>query len=339
MVSICLCALHVMHARVLPAQRGAPRPAGAFATVRGLVFDSLGGAPLSGAVIAYDGSARTATTDAFGRFAMDSVPLGFRVFNVQHAAFDSAGLAGATQRVTVRASTPSLTFAVPSFGTFWREACGTAPAPAYGALIYGVVRDLNTFDGAADYAVDVSWTGPKATANRIGGTSNARGAFALCGVPGANWLTLRAGTPHAYSSTFSLAPSPLRVRRRDLMVFRSTTMWAPRTGEEAAAAHAALFRAPAGTVVGLVTTSAQIPLADAIVTVDSIDLRTDANGRFALHDVPPGRHSVAVQAIGYRDHRVTVRVSANMTARVTVPMQRMAATPAPARPTGPRPPR
>jgi hypothetical protein len=320
-----LCAsASVVHAPVARTQSSSR--AASLVSVTGLVYDSLGKRPLAGALVSLDASKRTTSTDENGRFRMDSVPVGARVFSVQHAAFDSAGLPGATVRAAVRAGMAPMLFAVPSFGTLWRGACGKMPVPAEGALVYGTVRDSRSLEVASDIAVDVTWSVMETSArrDRKGAVSDRKGAYAICGVPPNASLTVRTALEGSSVTSVERPPSNARVRRVDLLVQRpvaAAALLGGGGGEEAQTVVAVMRRAPAGTVVGLVTNSAGVPLPNVAVKVDTMpEVRTNSDGRFAVRDLAPGSRDVSIVAIGMLPYSSTVNVAINDTARLTIPM-------------------
>ena len=112
--------------------------------VHGVVYDSLRGIPLAGALVSVAGDSRLAKADSRGRFVLDSVLPGERTFAAQHAALDSVGFSGISARVTVTDGRSSILIAAPSFPTLWRTVCGTSRPPKDSGFVYGTVRDAAT---------------------------------------------------------------------------------------------------------------------------------------------------------------------------------------------------
>src|ERR1051325_1132774 len=79
------------------------RPGG----VRGVVYDSVGRAPLAGAVVQLApvgermAAQRSVTADAAGRFTLDSLPAGGYVVGFFHPLLDSLGIEPPLRRVDV----------------------------------------------------------------------------------------------------------------------------------------------------------------------------------------------------------------------------------------------
>jgi len=141
--------LFALHAAV--AQRG-------LAHVRGVVFDSLRGKPLSNASVSIAGGTLTKSTDPSGRFEFDSVPPGTLIITARHALLDSIGLPGLTTKAVVTEDGNEVNLSVPSFASMWRVACGERHAPRDSGIVYGTIRDAESSQAIANAAVDVSWS-------------------------------------------------------------------------------------------------------------------------------------------------------------------------------------
>ncbi|MBL0171832.1 MAG: carboxypeptidase regulatory-like domain-containing protein [Gemmatimonadaceae bacterium] len=306
--------------------------------VDGIAYDSLARVPLRQAFVSIVAIGRTATTDDKGRFRMDSVPEGPQLFTMQHAAFDSLGLSGMSSRVLVQRGMPRVVLAVPSFGTLWRAACGEIPAPRDSALMYGTVRDLGTQREIAGATVDASWVDLVGGGNSLASigqrrwhrlaNTDERGEYALCGVPANTALTLQAHRDSAPVTSIELTPIASRVRRLDLLVATRTGVGFARSADSVPG-RATGSRPPTdseldqstGTVSGIVTNAAGLPLSNAAVAIDTMpEVRTGENGRFLVRHVPPGTRQAAVVVIGMQPYVVTFDVRVGDTAQLVVPM-------------------
>lgn len=313
------------------AARAQRSTSGAVVNVSGVAFDSLAMKPLVGALVSVEGTGRAATSDDKGRFRVDSVPVGMRMFTLQHVAFDSAGLSGASARVDVRRDMPRVTMALPSFATLWRAVCGNGAAPKDSVLVYGTVRDAKSLEAAADVAVMATWVdlvgGGKSLASvgqrrwRRNASTDERGEYALCGVPGNTALSVSAAVEADAPTTVELDASTLRVRRRDLLVARPTAATALLASTPRDTGIVASPAARLGSVTGVITNAAGLAIANAAVVVDTLpEVRSGADGRFAVHGVPAGTRTVSVVAIGLQPYRSTVDLREGDTARLVVPM-------------------
>ncbi len=315
--------------------QGTPR----LVRVEGLAFDSLTARPLADAFIAVPGTGRSTTSDSKGRFRLDSVPEGEHTFSMQHAAFDSAGLSGASLRVTVRDRMPKLVLAVPSFATLWRTACGNAPVPKDSALLYGTLRSADGVAARPNGFVEVSWIelvgGGKSLASvgqrrwKRATETNQEGEFALCGVATAVPIELRASAGLSDTSAFTilqLEPTLSRVQRRDVRLPTATALLPEQlsgAGSDSASSRLSVASpTAAGVVTGVVTNAGGVPLAAAIVAVDTLlELRTSNDGRFRVAGVGAGTRQVLVVAIGMMPKTVTMDVSPGETTHAVIAMQ------------------
>jgi hypothetical protein len=303
-------------------------------TVRGVALDSLRSAPLEGAFIRMSGArgpARTATSDARGGFSFDSVPPGTYTFSMLHAALDSLGFSGISTRATVgenAAATPLVTLAIPSFATLWHAACGAGPVPRDTGFVFGTVRDAERGTPLADAAVIVRWIAfgvdsaskrsakPSLTEQAWGGEvrADSAGGYTLCGVPSDATLHLLARKDSASSGLLELLPrAGARVERRDLSLGPA--------GDSAVTKR--------GVVSGFVRNADGQPVAEArVVTSGAEEVRTGADGRFVMPQVPIGTREIDILAIGAQPVTVVADVTMRDTAFVSVELRKIVELPA-----------
>ena len=286
--------------------------------VHGVVYDSLRGIALAGALVSVAGNSRLAKADSRGRFVLDSVLPGERTFAAQHAALDSVGFSGISTRVTVTDGRSTVLIAAPSFPTLWRTVCGTSRPPKDSGFVYGTVRDAATQTTTPNAIVQVTWIdvrvdkAKRITENRWTGESDtdATGSYNICGVPLDVGLRIRATTDSGGSGSINLFSNGLRVQRRDLTI--------------GPAMFDSLSASQRGTIAGLVTDTAGTPIADARVIADGApELRSGADGRFIVRDVPIGSRQVEVLAIGKSPVLTVADVTASDTAVVVASMHRI----------------
>jgi hypothetical protein len=277
-VSSCVCT-----SRFLAAQ--------ATVAVRGLAYDSLQGSPLRGAVITIAGTSLNTRTDDRGRFRFDAVARGTHLFAAQHATLDSLGFSAISSRAHVTDGTGEVRISVPSFATLWRAACGATRPPKDSGFVYGTVRNVADQAPAPNADVELTWLDVTVSREkRISETrwrgqsrTDSTGSYGVCGVPANVGLRVSASTDAAASGLVDLIGAGRRVQRRDLLI-------GPVSDSRASAR---------GTVAGMVTDSAGVPIADARVIADGVpEVRTGTNGRFAARNVPVGTRQVEVLAIG-----------------------------------------
>lgn len=264
---------------------GQPRPI----ALRGVIFDSLRGQPLRDASVSLAGRSQVITTDAKGRFRFDSVDPGVHRIVALHPVLDSIGISGLATRTSVAEGSGEVRLATPSFSTIWRLSC-RGDVPKDSGIVYGTVRDVHGTP-VANAAIDLSWSDLGVDERHrlrqrhwhIETQANAEGAYAACGAPPDLGLELRATYSGRETGLIGLPPLTTRIQRHDLLV-----------GAGPGESNVAL-----GTVSGVVTDGAGMPLGDARVLIDSLpEVRTHDDGSFTVQNVPTGTRRVQVLAVG-----------------------------------------
>lgn len=311
---VVLCA--AMAASTSATAQAVPRPPAsipAMMAVRGVAYDSIRRQPLRDAFVSILGSgagARNTTTDSHGRFQFDSVPPGDYTFAVQHAELDSLGLSGVSRKATVASESDEVRLGVPSFGTLWRIECA-GRVPKDSGFVFGTVRDAATMRPLAHARVEVTWielglksghvTGRRWTAE---GLADDLGNYSVCDVPTWEVVSIRAaGTTDSVSSgEIELTPRGGRIERRDLLVGPTDSV-----------------ASRVGIVSGIVTNVNGEPFGAARVSMPGLrEVRTDAEGRFVLRDVPTGTQQIEVLSVGVAPVSQSVDVLPRDTARVAL---------------------
>lgn len=281
-------------------------------TVVGVAWDSLRNAPLEGAFVTLAGSDRSATTDAKGRFRLDSLTPGTFTFQLDHPQLDSIRLAGLSATVTVRGASDTVRLGLPSFGTIWRMRCDNR-VPADSALVFGTVRSASDGSDVPYATVRVSWLdigfqrGQGVAQTRMGGDvrADSTGTYVVCGVPAGVALRFRASADSAASGNIDPAPTTRRVIWRDLTVGRFTADGPVRA-----------------TLTGTVLGANGAPLAGATVTADGAPAaRSGDDGRFTIAGVPTGSRQVSANAIGMQPLDAVVDVTTRDSNVVTLSFQ------------------
>jgi hypothetical protein len=210
--------------------------------LQGEVFDSLfSRAPLANATVLVDGLDRIITTDARGRFIVDSVPAATYRITFFHESLDGAGVQAPTVQSVVRANESiEVRLGTPSAATLIRRLCG---ANVGGALperiVFGQVTraiDAAPVPNALVRAtwVEVAVTGRNAKPTRGGleTRGSEQGGFVLCDVPGdvesrvlvdagdgsIGVSTFWPGAPGASTLSVRVAPSPAGGRARSIVL-------------------------------------------------------------------------------------------------------------------------
>jgi len=139
-------------------------------------------------------------------------------------------------------------------------------------------------------ALTVSWTETNVSVlegvrqKRVAGEAraNEQGVYAVCGIPVTNWVRIDAHGDSGRTGSVSLPPTELPVQRRDLLL-----------------GTARVESASLGRVTGVLTDQNGFAFSPArIMLDDSVETRSDGNGRFEFQNVLPGTRQIEVFAIG-----------------------------------------
>jgi hypothetical protein len=274
-------------------------------------------APLSGAEVTVEGTELAALTDRDGRFRIEAVPAGRAALRFYHARLDSLGFGAAPVAVDVaESSTTDVRLATPSPATFHARLCARAPAPSTGVLL-GVVRNVDDRLPIPDAHVEVAWAewtfdaGMVRTERRGTATTNANGAYALCGVPADVPVAVRATAAGHVTGVIEVdfAQRLFAVRDFGVSVTDSGTSVAGMARLDSAAvrgdsipfAGLASVRGTVRGADGAVVEGAQVAMAGF-----PVGGRTGSAGTFALAHLPSGTQSIEVRALGYVPKRLTL---------------------------------
>ncbi len=311
-----------------------PRDAAAAPRVRvaGVVYDSLVGAPLAGALVTRAGAPGVAVSDSLGRFALDSVEAGPGAFVFSHAGLDSAGLSDVAvpSDLTGARDSARVALVTPSRTTVWTRTCADAPGPARSAdgVLAGVVRDAASGAPVPGGVATVVWTTVDTVQRRVVPRPRTRalradslGAFRVCGVPAGVELEVQGAADGSASGWALVTVGARGLATVDLLVPP------PAAAPAAGAPGAAAGRLTATTVAeGVVRDTLGAPRAGARVTMDGVpgvEAVTDAEGRFRLAGVPAGTQTLVVRAVGYVPEAVSVGLRAGGGAPVEVTLRRV----------------
>ena len=281
----------------------------------GIAYDSLRQRPIAGALVALQGTKRSAITDDAGHFSFANAVPGELTIVIEHESLDSVGLSGLSRRATVRSAQDTIRVFVPSFGTLWRSACGTAPPAADTGFIHGVVRDARSARVVPGARVEVSWmdlsygqlTGIRQKRRRAVVNAGADGAYGMCGVPTNAALSVQAITDSSASGVIHVGPEALRVVRRNFLL-----------GDLADSAAV-------GTIVGTLMGSDGSPIVNARIQGENVgEMRSDETGAFRIPAAPVGTREIEISALGMRPVVAAVDVVAGDTVRVVLQLHKVA---------------
>jgi hypothetical protein len=227
------------------------------------------------------GTTLQATADSLGRFTIAGAPIGDQTLAIHTASLDSLS-AGYSATVNVTGTTTTIALRVPSALQIAGTACGDGYGK--GGIVLGRLKLADDSAGSLAGTVSAEWkTAAGAEAPKwVSATSDARGRFALCGVPLDTALSLRALTDGASGqATGFRVSSAARFGHTELVLRRE--------------------RATTAAFDGVVTDSTNKPIANAEVMLPDLGKGTGTNeqGVFVLRDIPAGSQRVVVRHVGY----------------------------------------
>ncbi len=309
-------------------------PAGApLSRVIGVVFDSLAMRPLSGAMVqlvsVVDPSrVRSATSDARGSYAIDSVAVGAYLLGFFHARLDSLGIESPLLRVEVRSEGEiRAPVAIPSGRTLAARLCGAnATAETPGGMFMGYVRSARGELLTAPARIRAQWSevqlGPRGVERRSPAryaTTSAAGAFVICGIPTDGTIMARAFVGPDSSGFVELDAPRNGLLFRDIFVGSATKVPVSasanpdeRTGSAAPStfASASTVLRGNGKLRGTVRNSSGQPVQGARLVLwgSGSEVTTSASGQFTMQALPAGTYTVEARALGYMPKRTAVDV-------------------------------
>lgn len=271
------------------------------ARLTGVVFDSTEMRTLSGARVAVLGTNVVGDSDQEGRFDLVGVPAGSYWVSFFHPRLQALGVSPPSRQVAFgEGATVDVVLAVPSDRTLLMGWCmAEQPGPGFGALA-GVVVDSLTgvpLPGAVVTATLASrrpGDPPPVDARTDDG-----GYYRLCAVPAGREVNVRAKFGRSAGLTNVTRVEAGGATIEDLVLLMSAE----------------------GTLVGKVMDyTTRAPLAGAAVQVLGTDQRqvADEGGSFVLDALPPGRHLVSTQYLGYEPRTDSVTVFSQETVDIEV---------------------
>ena len=309
-------------ALLLALRVGAQTPRTGQAQIVGVVLDSVNGGFLRNASILLEPAQRSTESDSTGRFKFDSVPPGTYQIGVFHPVLDALDVSIATRPFQTAADSATVVIlAVPSPAAIVKGRCTNKKSGDGSSAIIGHVADPETLQPVAGAEVSVAWSeieisrtnGIRNTPHLVYDTTDANGAYRLCGLPSSLEANLRARRGAAVTSEIpvSLGNRPIEVQGRSLMLSKedSTT----RTGGAAVSGVVQLEGNPANSV-------SRVELEGTDVAVV-----TNEKGEFSMRNLPSGTHNILARHLGYVVQIATVDLNSRETQHVTLKLPRYVA--------------
>jgi hypothetical protein len=285
----------------------------------GVVVDSLKGGYLSGADIVVEGGRAATETDSVGRFRVDSLAPGTYHVGVFHTRLDTLGITLLTQPFRVGADSTSIVLlAVPSATTLIRRSCRIQSGPYGESAVVGRVMDPENLQPVGRAEVSIAWieievskeSGVRRSPLLRRDSTDALGAFRICGLPSSMQATLQARRGSALTGEIpiSLGDRPVELLARTLLL--SPTESGAQSGNAA--------------VSGTVTLENSRTNDGARVEVVGTDIAATTNekGDFSLRKIPSGSKVLLIRHVGFAEEIVPVDLSSREEKRVTVNLSR-----------------
>jgi hypothetical protein len=287
----------------------------------GVVVDSLDGRFLSGADVVIRGGEAAAHTDSLGKFRIDSLVPGTYQVGVFHDLLDTLGVTLLTRPFRVGPdSTILVILAVPSAATLVRRSCPESGGSA-GSAVIGRVSDPETLQPVGGAEVSIAWTefevskdfGLRRTPRLVRDTTDAAGAYTICGLPSSLQASLQARRGGAVSGEIPIALGDRPVELKARTILLSSADSAAKSGNAAVSGRVALEggSAGAGSRVELVGS-------DAVVL-------TDEKGEFTMRNLPSGSRVLLARHLGFGAETVPVDLSSHKEQRVTITLPKFLA--------------
>jgi len=263
-------------------------------TIRGTIVDSATGKGVVRARVSVTGTTLQATADSLGRFTIAGAPSGDQMLTIHTPSLDSLN-AGYSAPVTVTSATTVVAVRVPSALQIAASACVGYGA---GGILLGKLRVEGDSLAPLAGTVSAEWkTASDAdTPKWVSAIADARGRFALCGVPLDTVLTVKALTGRASGQAGNLrVPASSRFARAEIVLRKEA--------------------ATTGILAGVVTDSANVAIGGVEVSLPDVSKTTLTNeqGAFALREVPPGTQRLSVRRVGYGPVEAQVAIEAGRT--------------------------
>lgn len=310
----------MLHRRtlVLIASLAAPLSAQEAAhAVSGVVFDSVGNAPLVGAVIQIalvDASARIFTTiaDSAGRYRVAGLPAGRFGIVFQHDALNALGIEAPLRAFELSSDTSVImNLAIESGPVTRLRSCGTEAGGDSDGMLAGYVVDASRVSPVPHASIVIRWI--ETALQRSGFRSVARektvvagddGRYLACGVPSDVGIDVDVSARSFAHVTGRVTIPPGGAARQD---FHLPLKGAPSTST--LSAH----------VVG----ADSLPINSGVASVDALALDTPVrNGAFTLGGIPAGTWFVEIRSLGHEPRTVLLVASEVATAATTVVLER-----------------
>jgi hypothetical protein len=288
----------------------AQEPATIRARIEGVVWDSLGTRALPDAqvrIVNADSPSDgwSVTSDARGRFSVDSVPAGSWLASFSHPLLDSLRIEPAVVQIDIRRpGSVRADLAVPSASTLIGASCGPQLAQnTTRALVYGTIRSARNEEVLDSTSIVVAWLEDRVQKDKFvrepvsfAFPADAEGRFSVCDVPRGRRIRLMASRGADASGDIEIDVPTTGIVRRDLLI-----------GVGANSRDSIRTRARATVRGRLFGNDSLVPRgAQLVFRLTGEEFRADSGGRFQFALAPVGTQTLEIRAIGYAPYRLAI---------------------------------
>ena len=294
--------------------------------VVGYIFDSTVTRPLAEANIQIvtksdvtHGKSFSVLSDSSGFFRVTDVPPGDYLVTYFHPRLDELGLTAPMLSFTTRGPRTDIELGIPTTQHVIALHCGARAAADSSGLLMGSVVQSDVPTPVAGASVTAQWfevsfsaRGMVRSTPTVRATTDENGRFSMCGLPGDAMLNVWAGLGKAVTGSVNVEVKPHRVATIQLSLdVADTVLTATASGP---------VRRGTARVNGVVRSPSGAVLPGARVALRGTDVETvaDANGAYALTNLPGGTQTLEARAIGFVPIARSVTLSARRPLRFDV---------------------
>jgi len=273
-------------------------------TVEGVVFDSIGGAPLGGGDVFLWNTSYQVTTDEDGAFVIDDVPPGEYSAVFYHPRLMRLGISTGSSTVEVAADeTTTLRLTTPSMVTVQQTHCALEGERTEGqGMATGQVRDPDTGVALPGAQVILTWTDAQGEdVHKITSETDSEGWYRVCSVPLNRVVGARARFFHRRGPHREFQISDGKNARVDIMVAQVQ---------------------PSDVTGKVLESETSEPVRDAEVRLLGTSYRgtTNKSGRFRFEDLSPGLYTVEIKHLAYGTRTEKVRIGDGVDVQMEIPV-------------------
>jgi Carboxypeptidase regulatory-like domain/TonB-dependent Receptor Plug Domain len=289
------------------AQQPTPPPAPQNGIVVGYIFDSTMTRPLAEANIQIaskadvsHGKSFSVLSDSSGFFRVTDVPPGDYLITYFHPRLEELGLNGPMKTFRVAGARTDVELGIPTTQHVIALHCGVRASLDSSGLLLGSVVKADNGEPAGGASVTAQWfevsfstRGMVRSTPTVRATTDENGRFSMCGLPGDATLNVWAGLGKAVTGSVNVDVKPHRVATIQLSLDVADTVLTATTSGP--------VRRGTARVNGVVRSPSGAVLPGARVALRGTDVETvaDANGAYALTNLPGGTQTLEARAIGF----------------------------------------